>query len=83
MRQFIYTTESKKVQRTGSSKVTAQVYEIENNKPKHIGEVVWNTGSFKGEQSTVMNFLQDQKVLNIEGSYYSDVKNKQFEITLV
>lgn len=81
MRQFIYTTESKRNSRTGSSNVTANVYEILDNKPNYLGEVNWNTGSFKGETSAVMNFLQEQKVLMVEGSYYHDVENRDFEIT--
>ncbi len=81
MRQFIYTTEKKTKSNFGGFNVIAQVYEILNNKPKHLGEVKWNTASFKGETSVVMNFLQEQEVLMVDGSYYHDVKKPDFEIT--
>ena len=60
MKQFIFTiAESKWSRASGSSKVTANIYQIKKNKPEQVGSVEWNTGSFKGETSAVMNKLAE------------------------
>lgn len=59
---FIYKKEVGGRSRTsGSSKLTFTVYEIKNNKPDYIGETTASSGSYKGDYSTVMNFLAKEK----------------------
>ncbi len=82
MKTFIFSTHEKNA-RYGSLKVTAQVYRIKNNKPVYIGSTQWNTASFKGENSEVMNFLTREKEIPKKnyGYYYNRVSNfRMFKI---
>lgn len=74
MKTFIYTTESKTSKRMSGHIVTAQVYEVTKNTPKHVLQVQWNTASFKGETSAIMNALPINKILPKKYSegYYSN-----------
>lgn len=80
MKTYIYTTVGKWNRNTGGSRVVAQVYLVEKNIPKHVAEVTWNTGSFKGEESTIMNTLAKNGVLPKKYSegYLSDHPKRQF-----
>lgn len=82
MKTFIYTTQSNYNRRTGSSAVTAQVYRVVKNKPKHVLEVKWNTGSFKGEDSAIMNKLAEAEIIHLryKQGYYYDWPGKDFDI---
>lgn len=70
MKTFIYTTESKTSKRMSGHIVTAQVYEVTKNTPKHVLQVA----SFKGEKSAIMNALAINKILPKKYSegYYSN-----------
>lgn len=86
MRIFIYSiNESKRSNKTGSTYVKANVYEIKNNLPKLIDMIEWSTGSFKGEQSAVMNHLGNIGVLpkKYAEKYYYDFKDRNFNILAV
>ena len=84
MKTFIYSTyESKYNRRTGSSKVTLNVFEVIKNVPKGLGYLEYSTGSTKGETSEVYDFLlKEKKVKPISGKtdsgYYRE--NKLFQI---
>lgn len=72
MKTFIYTKESRTNRGMAGYFVTAQVYQISKNTPKHVLEVKWNTASFKGEASAIMNALAENGILPkkyAEGSY--------------
>lgn len=80
---FLFTQKSYTNSRMCGHKVTAQVYEVIKNIPKHVGEVQWNTASFKGETSAIMNFLAKEGKLpkKFEGGYYkSDMKFSIIEL---
>jgi hypothetical protein len=82
MRTFIYSISERK---DGNSRITANVYEIKKNLPKFVGEVKWNTASFRGEDHTVMNFLGKTGILpkKYAEGYIYNFKEKTFNILAV
>ncbi len=78
MKTFIYTIEKSYTNRSMCGhNVTAHVYHVKNNVPNYISVVTWNTASFKGEQSAVMDTLiAFKKVSKKFSGYYRD--NKTF-----
>lgn len=79
MKTFIYTTVSKK-RSMGGQNVVATVYEIVKNEPFVVAEVKWNTSSYKGDKSCIMNHLAENGVIAAEFSegYFHD--NNKFRI---
>jgi hypothetical protein len=78
MKTFVYTKESRTSKTMSGSMVTAQVYQITKNTPKHVLEVKWNTASYKGDLSAIMNALAEKGVLPkkyAEGYYTIDECN--------
>lgn len=57
-RIYYYKTEKKIPRRMGGANVTVSVYRHTNDGLKHLGEVKWNTASYKGEKSEVLDFLK-------------------------
>ena len=57
MKNFMFTESGVYNRRTGGTNVTAQIYRIVKNTPEWVAEIKWNTASFKGPESTVMNVL--------------------------
>jgi len=55
MKTFIYTKQVKETKY--ASKVTLQVYRVENNKPCHVCEVGYNTAGYRGEDHEIVNEL--------------------------
>lgn len=55
MKTFIYTKEVKSTR--NNTTITLQVYRIKNNKPCHVCEVGYSTGSYRGEDHEIVNEL--------------------------
>ena len=66
-------------------KVRANIYEIKKNQPELVDMVEWNTQSFKGEQSAVMNHLGRTGILpkKYADKYYYEFKERNFIILAV
>jgi hypothetical protein len=76
---FIYTKEKGNPSKTRSGlKLTFKVYEIKDNVPNYIGFTEANSASYKGDSSTVMNYLASEKVIpsTYNGYYKSDMEDK-------
>lgn len=84
MKSFCVTENYSKKQTTGGTLVKSDVYRIKNNLPVYIGEVIWNTASYKGIETETMNFIA--KSGNIQKKYkdgYYKCDNPHFRIHLV
>ena len=78
-----YTAKVGKHLRNGGHYVTLDISKIVNNHPIHLGNIKYNSSSFRGEDIEVMNFLIDAGEIGIEnrGShYFSATGNDYFEI---
>lgn len=72
---------SEKKRASGGRIVVADVYEVKSGKINKMGEVKWDTGSFKGETSVVYDFLKDKKIITQKEydenrGYYNRSKSK-------
>jgi len=78
MKTFIYTKEERPAK--FYRKLIFTVYRITKNKPVYIGVVSANTGSYRGDDSTVMNYLISLQLLpKKEYGYYSPtMRNAEF-----
>lgn len=75
MKHYIYTTNEEAI-RMGGIKVKARIYRIKRNKPELVTLTTWNTASYKGEDSEVMNALIEAKELPKKYyGYYYDAPN--------
>ncbi|MEI7677514.1 MAG: hypothetical protein WCJ03_12095 [Bacteroidales bacterium] len=63
MKTYYYKIESEKKRQNGGRNVTASVFTVAAGKIKKLGEVKWITSAFKGEKSTVYEFLYDNKLV--------------------
>lgn len=80
-KNYYYKITSKKSRTSGGFNVVASVYEVKAGKINEMGEVKWNTSSFKGEKSVVYSFLNDKKLVSAKeykdnGGYYYQNKSK-------
>jgi len=94
MKKFYYKIDKEKVSRTyGGATVTASVFKLTRQELKKIGELEWNTRSYKGEQSEVFTFLIDKKQLpksaynwsksnQGSGGYYFDRFEKEHGVSI-
>ncbi len=81
-RIFIYTKEAKP-RSSGGSNLTFNIWENIDNHPVSMGEAKANSASYKGDSSTVMNFLASEgKISSEHNGYYShrDIEKQGFEI---
>lgn len=81
MRKNYYYKITSKKNRTAGFLVEASVYTVKSGKIVEIGDVKWNTASFKGEKSVVYTFLKEKKLVstkeyNENGGYYYPSKSK-------
>lgn len=85
MKFFIYVREEGKASRTRSGvPLTFRVFEIADNIPAYVGEAKANSASYKGDESTVMNFLASEgKIPDSfkDGYYRRSEPNEIFTIT--
>ena len=58
MPNYIYKKESGPTKRSsGGRTLTFSIYRIKNNKPKYLGEVRRESASYKGDSTTVAEFI--------------------------
>lgn len=62
MKTFIYIKTEKRA--TYGTNVILSVYHLKNNKPNYVGDVKYNTQSYRGENHEVANLLVDKKLIN-------------------
>ena len=75
MKTYIYTKEGKWSRTYGNSKLTFSVYQVKKNKPVFIGQAYANSASYRGDESTVMNYLIEQKLIAKKNyGYYHNAK---------
>lgn len=79
-KSFIYVkTEGNPSKTRSGRKLTFKVYEIQDNIPGYIGHAEANSASYKGDTSTVLNFLAKEGKVSedLSNSYYkSDMEDK-------
>lgn len=80
-KNYYYKITSRVAKNVGGYNVKADVYGVKLGKIKLIGEVKWNTSSFKGETSVVYEMLKDKKLVTAteykaNGGYYNPSKSK-------
>lgn len=82
MKHFIFTKQSSKTGRNGGRTLTFSVHQIVNNELEYCGEFKESSGSYKGDQSAVMNHLG--KTGKIDAKYaegYYKHENGDFKLT--
>lgn len=62
MKTFIYTKTQKPA--TYGTKVTLSIYHVKNNTPVYVGEVKYNTQSYRGEDHEVAVLLLEHKLIS-------------------
>ena len=78
-----YTAKVGKHLLNGECYITLEIYKIINNHPIHIAYTTYNTASFSGEDTEVMNALIDAGEIGIENRgihYFKTTGNDHFEI---
>jgi len=80
-KNYYYKISSKIKRSMGGFNVVASVYTVKAGKIVELGEVKWNTSGFKGESSTVYEFLKDKKLVSAKEytenkGYYYPSKSK-------
>lgn len=78
---YYWKVTSEKKRSMGGYNVVASVYTVKLGKIVLLGEVKWSTSSFKGEHSTVYDFLKDKKLVTAKEykenkGYYNSAKSK-------
>ena len=78
---YYYTITSQKSSGYGGTKTTAAVYHAKGSLIKYVGEVKWNTASFKNESSVVYDLLMDKKLVTAKeykdnGGYFRSRTSK-------
>lgn len=74
---YYYKIFEKKPRNAGGYNVQATVYVVKAGKIIKIGDIKWNTASYKGETSVVYDLLADKKLVSAKefksnnGYYYS------------
>ena len=80
MQTFISVIKTEKTSRTYSwTKTNEYIYRVINNVPEYVGNVDYNTASFRGRDSAVMNELTRQGHLPKKLYWYYKT-NTQFKI---
>ena len=83
LRRFYFSTESRRA--SYGTNVTATVYEQTDTGMKELGQTKWNTGSFKGEESTVLDFLKNKEIVPkgmFPSGYYSWSEAEKYNIQI-
>lgn len=78
-----YTAKVGKILLNGGHYVTLDVSKIVNNHPIHIGTIKYDTSTFRGEHTEVMNCLIDAGEIGIENRglhYFNSNSSDIFEI---
>jgi hypothetical protein len=60
---YYYKVVEKKPRSAGGYNVTAEVFEVKSGKISKIGSLKWNTSGYKGDQSSVYDFLYGKKLI--------------------
>lgn len=82
MKHFIFIKETSKTGKNGSRKLYFRVYEIVNNEVQDCGYFSESSGSYKGDDSAVMNHLGRNSKIDAkyaEGYFRHD--NGNFKLT--
>jgi hypothetical protein len=81
-RVFIFKKETTSQRRSGGQNISFEIYEIKNNIPDYIGEEKANSASYKGDSSTVMNYLAEKGIISSEynGYYRASEMEDKFKI---
>lgn len=61
---YYYKIDSKKLRKFGGFIVEASVYIAKAGKIVKIGDIKWDTSSYKGDESTVYEFLKNEKLIS-------------------
>jgi len=79
MPNYIYVREAGPTKRiNGSRTLTFEIYRIKNNKPKYMGEVKRESASYKGDRTTVEEFIAKKDHYAFDGYR---LKRKDIHIT--
>ena len=57
-KKFVYKKVSSRSTGWGGSNVKAEIFKISKNTLSHVGDVKWNTASYRGDESSVYNELK-------------------------
>lgn len=74
----MYKKHSGAVKRNGSRTLTFSIYRIKNNKPKYLGEVKRESAAYKGDNTTVAEFIAKKDHYAFDGY---KLKRKDIHIT--
>lgn len=85
MKSFFATKTSGKVRRMGTYTLTFSVYQITKNLPVYIGTVEASSGSYKGDESCVMNYIANTGLIpaKYKEGYYRDMAKKDFTLSIL